>query len=87
MIKLWITLASLTSVSDVKYEMSESITHLGDQKEWIIEDLNQGNLTKEETLELMLEWEKLNIEQDILIKYYIQKIRLINRKRPLSYKY
>jgi len=70
MIKLWITLASLTSVSDVKYEMGESITHLGDQKEWIIEDLNQGNLTKEETLELMLEWEKLNVEQDILIKYY-----------------
>ena len=70
MIKLWITLASLTNVSDVKYEMGESITLLGDKKEWIIEDLNQGNLTKEETLELMLEWEELNVEQDILIKYY-----------------
>tara|TARA_R100000908_G_C3748196_1_gene143164 strand:- start:700 stop:930 length:231 start_codon:yes stop_codon:yes gene_type:complete len=70
MIKLWITLASLTNVSDVKYEMGESITLLGDKKEWIIEDLNQGNLTKEQTLELMLEWEELNVEQDILIKYY-----------------
>ena len=29
-----------------------------------------GNLTKEETLELMLEWEELDVEQDILIKYY-----------------
>ena len=70
MIKLWITLASLTNVSDVKHEMGESITLLGDKKEWIIEDLNQGNLTKEQTLELMLEWEELNVEQDILIKYY-----------------
>ena len=70
MIKLWITLASLINVSDVKYEMGESITLLGDKKEWIIEDLNQGNLTKEQTLELMLEWEELNVEQDILIKYY-----------------
>ena len=70
MIKLWITILSLTSVSDVKYEMGESITLLGDKKEWIIEDLNQGNLTKEETLELMLEWEELDVEQDILIKYY-----------------
>ena len=63
MIKLWITLASLTNVSDVKYEMGESITLLGDKKEWIIEDLNQGNLTKEQTLELMLEWEELNVEK------------------------
>ena len=70
MIKLWITILSLTNVSDIKYEMGESITYLGDQKEWIIEDLNQGNLTKEETLELMLEWEELDVEQDILIKYY-----------------
>ena len=70
MIKLWITILSLTNVSDIKWEMGESITHLGDQKEWIIEDLNQGNLTKEQTLELMLEWENLDIEQDILIKYY-----------------
>ena len=38
--------------------------------EWIIEDLNQGNLTEEETLKLMLEWEELNKEEDILIKYY-----------------
>ena len=50
--------------------MGESITYLGDKKEWIIEDLNQGNLSKEETLELMLEWEELDVEQDILIKYY-----------------
>jgi len=70
MIKLWITILSLTNYSDIKYEMGENITHLGDQKEWIIEDLNQGNLTQEQTLELMLEWEKLNVEQDILIKYY-----------------
>ena len=70
MIKLWITVLSLTNYSDIKYEMGENITHLGDQKEWIIEDLNQGNLSKEKTLELMLEWENLDVEQDILIKYY-----------------
>mgnify|MGYP003142248838 CR=1 FL=1 len=70
MIKLWITVLSLTNYSDIKYEMGENITHLGDQKEWIIEDLNQGNLSKEKTLELMLEWEELDVEQDILIKYY-----------------
>jgi hypothetical protein len=70
MIKLWITILSLTNVSDIKYEMGENITYLGDQKEWIIEDLNQGNLTQEQTLELMLEWEKLDVEQDILIKHY-----------------
>ena len=70
MIKLWITILSLTNYSDIKYEMGENITHLGDKKEWIIEDLNQGNLTQEQTLELMLEWENLDVEQDILIKYY-----------------
>ena len=70
MIKLWITILSLTNYSDIKYEMGENITYLGDKKEWIIEDLNQGNLTQEQTLELMLQWEKLDVEQDILIKHY-----------------
>tara|TARA_R100001463_G_scaffold25256_1_gene59963 strand:+ start:419 stop:649 length:231 start_codon:yes stop_codon:yes gene_type:complete len=70
MIKLWITIASLTNVSDVKYEMATSINEVQDKMEWIIEDLNQGNLTEQETLQLMLEWEELNKEEDILIKYY-----------------
>ncbi len=70
MIKLWITIASLTNISDIKYEMSTSINEVQDKMEWIVEDLNQGNLTKEETLKLMLEWEELNKEEDILIKYY-----------------
>jgi len=70
MIKLWITIASLTNISDIKYEMSTSINEVQDKMEWIIEDLNQGNLTEEETLKLMLEWEELNKEEDILIKYY-----------------
>jgi len=70
MIKLWITIASLTNVSDVKYEMATSINKVQDKMEWIIEDLNQGNLTEQETLQLMLEWEELNKEEDILIKYY-----------------
>jgi len=69
MIKLWITIASL-NISDIKYEMSTSINEVQDKMEWIIEDLNQGNLTEEETLKLMLEWEELNKEEDILIKYY-----------------
>ena len=70
MIKLWITIASLTNISDIKYEMLTSINEVQDKMEWIVEDLNQGNLTKEETLKLMLEWEELNKEEDILIKYY-----------------
>ena len=70
MIKLWITIASLTNISDIKYEMATSINEVQDKMEWIIEDLNQGNLTEEETLKLMLEWEELNKEEDILIKYY-----------------
>ena len=70
MIKLWITIASLTNVSDIKYEMATSINEVQDKMEWIIEDLNQGNLTEQETLQLMLEWEELNKEEDILIKYY-----------------
>lgn len=70
MIKLWITIASLTNVSDVKYEMATSINDVQDKMEWIVEDLNQGNLTEQETLQLMLEWEELNKEEDILIKYY-----------------
>ncbi len=70
MIKLWITIASLTNVSDIKYEMSTSINEVQDKMEWIVEDLNQGNLTEQETLQLMLEWEELNKEEDILIKYY-----------------
>ena len=70
MIKLWITIASLTNVSDVKYEMATSINNVQDKMEWIIEDLNQGNLNEQETLQLMLEWEELNKEEDILIKYY-----------------
>ena len=70
MIKLWITLASLTNIPDIKYEMATSINEVQDKMEWIIEDLNQGNLTEQETLQLMLEWEELNKEEDILIKYY-----------------
>ncbi len=70
MIKLWITIASLTNVSDVKYEMATSINNVQDKMEWIVEDLNQGDLTEQETLQLMLEWEELNKEEDILIKYY-----------------
>ena len=70
MIKLWITIASLTNVTDIKYEMSTSINEVQDKMEWIVEDLNQGNLTEQETLQLMLEWEELNKEEDILIKYY-----------------
>jgi len=70
MIKLWITIASLTNVSDFKYEMATSINEVQDKMEWIVEDLNQGNLTEKETLQLMLEWEELNKEEDILIKYY-----------------
>ena len=70
MIKLWITIASLTNVSDIKYEMATSINEVQDKMEWIVEDLNQGNLTEKETLQLMLEWEELNKEEDILIKYY-----------------
>ena len=70
MIKLWITIASLTNVSDFKYEMATSINEVQDKMEWIVEDLNQGNLTEQETLQLMLEWEELNKEEDILIKYY-----------------
>ena len=70
MIKLWITILSLTNVSDIKYEMATSINEVQDKMEWIIEDLNQGNLTEQETLKLMLEWEELNKEEDILIKYY-----------------
>ena len=70
MIKLWITIASLTNISDIKYEMATSINEVQDKMEWIIEDLNQGNLTEQETLQLMLEWEELNKEEDILIKYY-----------------
>ncbi len=70
MIKLWITIASLVNTNDIKYEMATSINDVQDKMEWIIEDLNQGNLTEEETLDLMLEWEELNKEEDILIKYY-----------------
>ena len=70
MVKLWITIASLTNVYDIKYEMATSINEVQDKMEWIIEDLNQGNLTEQETLQLMLEWEELNKEEDILIKYY-----------------
>jgi len=70
MIKLWIAIASLTNVSDIKYEMATSINEVQDKMEWIVEDLNQGNLTEKETLQLMLEWEELNKEEDILIKYY-----------------
>tara|TARA_R100000655_G_scaffold15638_1_gene34574 strand:+ start:534 stop:764 length:231 start_codon:yes stop_codon:yes gene_type:complete len=70
MIKLWITILSLTNVSDIKYEMATSINEVQDKMEWIIEDLNQGNLTEQETLKLMLEWKELNKEEDILIKYY-----------------
>ena len=70
MIKLWITILSLTNVSDIKYEMATSINEVQDKMEWIIEDLNQGNLTEQETLKLMLKWEELNKEEDILIKYY-----------------
>lgn len=61
---------SLTNVSDIKYEMATSINEVQDKMEWIIEDLNQGNLTEQETLKLMLEWKELNKEEDILIKYY-----------------
>ena len=70
MVKLWITIASLTNVYDTKYEMATSINEVQDKMEWIIEDLNQGNLTEQETLQLMLEWEELNKEENILIKYY-----------------
>ncbi len=51
MVKLWITIASLTNVSDIKYEMATSINEVQDKMEWIIEDLNQGNLTEQETLQ------------------------------------
>ncbi len=70
MIKLWITVLSLTNYSDIKYEMGNDINRVQDKMEWIMEDLNQGNLTKEETLKLMLEWEELDKEEDTLIKYY-----------------
>ena len=70
MIKLWITVLSLTNYSDIKYEMGNDINRVQDTMEWIMEDLNQGNLTKEETLKLMLEWEELDKEEDTLIKYY-----------------
>ncbi len=70
MIKLWITVLSLTNYSDIKYEMGEDINRVQDKMEWIMEDLNQGNLTKEETLKLMLEWEELDKEENTLIKYY-----------------
>ena len=72
MIKLWITVLSLTNYSDIKYEMGEDINKVQDKMEWLMEDLNQGNLTSKETLALMLEWEELNKEEDILIKYYKQ---------------
>ncbi len=70
MIKLWIAVLSLTNYSDIKYEMGEDINRVQDKMEWIMEDLNQGNLTKEETLKLMLEWEELDKEENTLIKYY-----------------
>ena len=72
MIKLWITVLSLTNYSDIKYEMGEDINKVQDKMEWLMEDLNQGNLTSKETLALMLEWEELDKEEDILIKYYKQ---------------
>ncbi len=72
MIKLWITVLSLTSYSDIKYEMGEDINKVQDKMEWLMEDLNQGNLTAKETLAIMLEWEELDKEEDILIKYYKQ---------------
>ena len=72
MIKLWITVLSLTNYSDIKYEMGNDINRVQDKMEWIIEDLNQGNLTEKETLALMLKWEELDKEEDTLIKYYKQ---------------
>ena len=72
MIKLWITVLSLTNYSDIKYEMGEDINRVQDKMEWIMEDLNQGNLTEKETLALMLKWEELDKEEDTLIKYYKQ---------------
>jgi len=72
MIKLWITVLSLTNYSDIKYEMGEDISDVQDKMEWIMEDLNQGNLTEKETLALMLKWEELDKEEDTLIKYYKQ---------------
>jgi len=70
MIKLWITVLSLTNYSDIKYEMGNDINRVQDKMEWIMEDLNQGNLTEKETLALMLKWEELDKEEDTLIKYY-----------------
>jgi len=72
MIKLWITVLSLTNYSDIKYEMGNDINRVQDKMEWIMEDLNQGNLTEKETLALMLKWEELDKEEDTLIKYYKQ---------------
>ena len=70
MIQLWITVLSLTNYSDIKYEMGNDINRVQDKMEWIMEDLNQGNLTEKETLALMLKWEELDKEEDTLIKYY-----------------
>jgi len=72
MIQLWITVLSLTNYSDIKYEMGNDINKVQDKMEWIMEDLNQGNLTEKETLALMLKWEELDKEEDTLIKYYKQ---------------
>jgi len=72
MIQLWITVLSLTNYSDIKYEMGNDINRVQDKMEWIMEDLNQGNLTEKETLALMLKWEELDKEEDTLIKYYKQ---------------